>query len=111
MAVRHGIEEEAEKYHIHLLKYLLSEIDQIPNDIDGIIAVGRFSKKTLNQLKMKSNHVILIESEMNEGCDAVLTNFETVIQQATDHLIEKGMEKVGFIGVKVLLIRIFVKRQ
>ncbi|PWU69330.1 LacI family DNA-binding transcriptional regulator [Gracilibacillus dipsosauri] len=100
MAVRHGIEEEAEKYHIHLLKYLLSEIDQIPNDIDGIIAVGRFSKKTLNQLKMKSNHVILIESEMNEGCDAVLTNFETVIQQATDHLIEKGMEKVGFIGVK-----------
>ncbi len=57
-------------------------------------------KKTLNQLKMKSNHVILIESEMNEGCDAVLTNFETVIQQATDHLIEKGMEKVGFIGVK-----------
>lgn len=67
MAVRHGIEEEAEKYHIHLLKYLLSEIDQIPNDIDGIIAVGRFSKKTLNQLKMKSNHVILIESEMNEA--------------------------------------------
>ncbi|KAB8125866.1 LacI family DNA-binding transcriptional regulator [Gracilibacillus oryzae] len=99
MAVRHGIEEEASKHHLNLLKFVTTEIDQIPNDIDGLIAVGRFTKLTISQFKSKTEHVVLIDSDTeNQGCDAVLTDFKTVIQQAVDLLLEKQFVKIGFLG-------------
>ncbi|MFC4401809.1 LacI family DNA-binding transcriptional regulator [Gracilibacillus xinjiangensis] len=99
MAVRHGIEEEADKHHFNLQKFITTEIDKIPNDIDGLIAVGRFTQKSIKQFQAKTEHVVLIDSDTeHRGCDAVLTDFNSVIKQAVNLLIDKKIDKIGFLG-------------
>ncbi|MGN8647410.1 LacI family DNA-binding transcriptional regulator [Gracilibacillus sp. HCP3S3_G5_1] len=104
MGIRHGIEEQANQHHLHLLKYTVHELDDIPKDIDGILAVGRFSKKQIEQFKQLTQHIVLVDSDFeHSGCDAVLTDFKTVIKQAVDHLLAKEVIKIGFIGGKETL--------
>ncbi|SER51785.1 transcriptional regulator, LacI family [Gracilibacillus ureilyticus] len=99
MAVRHGIEEEAEKHHLNLLKFVTKEIDKIPDDIDGLIAVGRFTRKTINQFQQKTEHIVLIDSDTeHHGCDAILTDFSSVIKQAVDLFLSKNLDRIGFLG-------------
>ncbi|MGP4041418.1 LacI family DNA-binding transcriptional regulator [Gracilibacillus sp. D59] len=101
MGIRHGIEEQADQHHLHLLKYTIHELHDIPNDIDGILAVGRFSKKQIEQFKQLTQHVVLVDSDIeHDGCDAVLTDFKTVIKQAVDHLLDQDITRIGFIGGK-----------
>ncbi|SFL51393.1 transcriptional regulator, LacI family [Gracilibacillus orientalis] len=101
MGIRHGIEEQANQHHLHLLKYTVHELNDIPKDIDGILAVGRFSKKQIAQFKQLTQHVVLVDSDIeHDDCDAVLTDFKTVIRQAVDHLLARNISKIGFIGGK-----------
>ncbi|QGH34006.1 LacI family DNA-binding transcriptional regulator [Gracilibacillus salitolerans] len=104
MGIRHGIEEQANQHHLHLLKYTIYELNDIPEDIDGILAVGRFSKKQIDQFKQLTQQIVLIDSDIeHDGCDAVLTDFKTVIRQAVDHLLAHDITKIGFIGGKETL--------
>ncbi|WP_058306644.1 LacI family DNA-binding transcriptional regulator [Gracilibacillus massiliensis] len=104
MGIRHGIEDQAKEMHLQLIKYTVNNIDEIPPDIDGIIAVGRFSKIQIEQLKAISAHIVLVDSDFeHSGCDAVLTDFRQVITRAIDHLLEQKVAKIGFIGGKETL--------
>src|SRR5690606_39274184 len=98
------IEQQVEKHHLNLLKFIVDEIDKIPSDIDGLVAVGRFSKEHIQAFHQLSEHVVLIDSDFeHDGCDVVLTDFSKVIQQAVDHLLSMNMESIGFIGGKETL--------
>ncbi|SHM98030.1 LacI family DNA-binding transcriptional regulator [Gracilibacillus kekensis] len=104
MGIRHGIEDQAKEMHLHLIKYTVNDIDDIPSDVDGIIAVGRFSKIQTEQLKSICTHVVLVDSDFDHsGCDAVLTDFQQVISQALYHLIGQEVAHIGFIGGKETL--------
>ncbi|GAE92012.1 galactose operon repressor [Gracilibacillus boraciitolerans JCM 21714] len=99
MGIRHGIEDEAKEVHLQLLKYTVNDLKEIPSSIDGIIAVGRFSKTQVKQFKAISDHIVLVDSDFeHQGCDAVLTDFQQVLVDAIDHLTEKNITKIGFIG-------------
>lgn len=101
MAIRHGIEERAEKHHIQLQKFTRDELESIPNTIDGVIAVGRFTTTEITLMKQKSCNVVLVDSDTeNAGCDAVLVDFSSVIRQAVEHLMTQGITQIGFIGGK-----------
>ncbi|MFD2656966.1 LacI family DNA-binding transcriptional regulator [Gracilibacillus thailandensis] len=104
MGIRHGIEEQANQHHLHLLKYTVHELADIPKDIDGILAVGRFSKNQIDQFKQLTQHIVLVDSDIEHtGCDAVLTDFRSVIRQAVDHFLTLNLKQIGFIGGKETL--------
>ncbi|WP_018931076.1 LacI family DNA-binding transcriptional regulator [Gracilibacillus lacisalsi] len=104
MGIRHGIEEQSNQHHLHLLKYTVHELADIPKDIDGILAVGRFSKKQIDQFKQLTQHIVLVDSDIEHtGCDAVLTDFRSVIRQAVDHFLTLNLTQIGFIGGKETL--------
>ncbi|UOQ48338.1 LacI family DNA-binding transcriptional regulator [Gracilibacillus caseinilyticus] len=99
MGIRYGIESQADQEHLSLLKYTTQEIDDIPSTIDGVIAVGRFSENEINRFKKLTTNVVLIDSDTaHQGCDAVLIDFQSVMKQAIDHLLDRGCEQIGFIG-------------
>ncbi|WP_163538855.1 LacI family DNA-binding transcriptional regulator [Gracilibacillus sp. YIM 98692] len=102
MTIRHSIEAEAEKQHIRLLKFVANEMEKIPDDIDGIIAVGRFSKKQVKTFQQTSKHIVLVDpDEEYDNCDAILIEFKKVIERSADYLLNKNVNKIGFIGGEV----------
>ncbi|WP_066192216.1 MULTISPECIES: LacI family DNA-binding transcriptional regulator [Gracilibacillus] len=99
MGIRHGVEQQAKEEHLHLVKYTVKEINKIPKQIDGVIAVGRFSAEQVDRLQKITKHVILIDSDVQHpGCDAVLVDFQTVMKQAIDYLLSHETKTIGFIG-------------
>ncbi|GAA0285855.1 LacI family transcriptional regulator [Gracilibacillus halotolerans] len=104
MGIRHGIEQQMEKYHLNLVKFLVDEIEKIPSDIDGLVAVGRFNREHIEAFHQLTEHVVLIDSDFeHDGCDVVLTDFSKVIRQAVDHLLSINIDSIGFIGGKETL--------
>lgn len=104
MSIRHGVEQQAEKYHLNIVKYLADEIDKIPSDIDGLVAVGRFHRKHIQAFHQLTEHVVLIDSDFeHDECDVVLTDFSKVIRLAIDHLLSLEIDEIGFIGGKETL--------
>lgn len=104
MAIRHGIEQKADELHLQLQKYTIHEIETIDSGIDGLIAVGRFSEKQVKTFQLLTKHVVLIDSDfVHEGCDAVLIDFQKVVEQSVDYLLDKQIKKIGFLGGKETL--------
>ncbi|GAB2553772.1 LacI family DNA-binding transcriptional regulator [Gracilibacillus alcaliphilus] len=99
MGIRHGVEEQAERHHLQLVKYTAHDIKKIPKQMDGIIAVGRFTDEQVEELKSTSPHLVLVDTDNHHtGCDSVLIDFQQVMKQAIDHLLDREITAIGFIG-------------
>ncbi|MCR6095040.1 LacI family DNA-binding transcriptional regulator [Salipaludibacillus agaradhaerens] len=99
MAIRFGIEKRAEASHVKLLKYDELNFENIEEDIEGIIAVGRFNPDQVSQLKKVSKKIVFVDSNPDEGVsDAVLVDFEWVTKLVIDYFLKKGFNDIGFIG-------------
>ncbi|UTR16093.1 LacI family DNA-binding transcriptional regulator [Salipaludibacillus sp. LMS25] len=99
MAIRFGIEKRAEASHVKLLKYDELDFENIEEDIEGIIAVGRFNQDQVAQLKKVSKKIVFVDSNPDEGVsDAVLVDFEWVTKLVIDYFLKKGVNDIGFIG-------------
>lgn len=99
MSIRLGIEERAESHKIQLIKYLKNDFDNISNDVDGIIAVGRFSTTQVSKLKKVSKNIVFIDSDPeDDDCDSVYVDFERVTNQVLDYFIKKGHKRIGYMG-------------
>lgn len=71
--------------------------------IDGIIAIGYFSKGQIQSMQRISRNIVFLDSSPDElHYDSVVINFDLGIQQAVDYLKELGHERIGFLGPKRL---------
>lgn len=67
--------------------------------IDGIIAIGKFSKKEVKKISEINKNIVFLDSSQDEiNYDSVKINFKLGTIMALDHLIELGHKKIGFIG-------------
>ena len=67
--------------------------------IDGIIAIGKFSKKEIKILSEINENIVFLDSSPDEiNYDSVKINFKLGTTMALDYLIKLGHEKIGFIG-------------
>lgn len=99
MAIRVGIEERSEYHKIQLLKYLKQDYLDIPENIDGIIIVGHMADEPLKKLKLLTTNIVIIDPFYDvDGIDTVQIDFKKVTKRVLDHFIERGHEKIGFIG-------------
>lgn len=99
MAIRFGIEKRAGASNVNLLKYNENDFASIEEDVEGIVAVGRFNPEQVKELKKISKKIVFVDSNPDEGnSDAVLVDFEWVSKLVIDYFISKGHEEIGFIG-------------
>ena len=111
------VEQLADPYYLYLKSYSeqrcrdmgyavthLVEQDNIyrpdiPEKIDGVLAIGIFSESQISQLSQLSPNVVFLDSAPDDlHYDAVVLNFQLGIEQAVDHLLERGHRKIGFLG-------------
>ena len=68
-------------------------------DLDGIIAIGKFSEKEINLMNEYSSNIVFLDSSPDdEKYDSVKINFKMGVFSALDYLYNLGHTRIGYIG-------------
>lgn len=74
-------------------------VQLLPAALDGVIAIGIFSRQQIEALYGLSENVVFLDSSPDEArSDSVVINYRLGIEQALAHLFELGHRQIGFIG-------------
>lgn len=100
MSIRLGIEERAKSHNLQLATYFYDDFDAINQDqLQGIVAVGKFSKQQAEEFKKAARNVVFVDSSPDpEKFDSVIVDFERATERVLDHFIAKGHTQIGYIG-------------
>jgi LacI family transcriptional regulator len=75
----------------------------INSDIDGIIAIGKFSDEEIEGLCKFTNNIVFVDSSPHENkFDSVTINYRLGISEALQYLVDLGHTEIGFIGGSVV---------
>nr|WP_252902577.1 LacI family DNA-binding transcriptional regulator [Paucilactobacillus hokkaidonensis] len=98
MSIRMGIEQHCQQIGFKALQVYQNNLDQLPTDVDGIIAVGKFSRQQITDFKQINAHVILVDYDgLPYDCDSVVTDFEYSVKNVVDTFLEQHIEDIGII--------------
>jgi LacI family transcriptional regulator len=100
MSIRFGIETRCQQLDTQIVKYFYNDIEELKQEnIQGIIAVGKFSKNQVRALAEITEHIVLVDhSLMDDSYDSVITDFDKATKKIVDYLLDKGHTSIGYIG-------------
>ncbi|GIO44892.1 LacI family DNA-binding transcriptional regulator [Paenibacillus apis] len=99
-SIRLEVEKQAAERNIELITYKISDgIEAIRPDIEGFIAVGRFSSRELDRLHELTPSGVFIDSVPDpDHYDAVKPDLRWITRKAIDFYVAGGHKNIGFIG-------------
>lgn len=102
MEIRHGIEKQAKEKGIYIMTLYRHDakfnLDQLSN-IDGLIALGKFSASEIRAFEKKTKHIVFVDSDPDSHrFDCVIIDFEKALDDIAAHLFTTGYQTVGYIG-------------
>ena len=98
-SIRLGIEKKAQELGYDIVRIFnndsLSQLEQI----DGIIAIGKFSSKQVKDLEQYSPALVFVDSDtIDQGHSCVTTDFEHAVTHVLDHFLQQGIGEIGMIA-------------
>ena len=107
LLLRNIVEKKAFENDIKLVRLFKKDNDyEFLEDIElqGIIAIGKFTSKEVEKLANRTSNIVFIDSSPNDELyDSVKVNYKLGVRQALDYFIELGHKDIGFIGEKYTL--------
>ncbi|MBM7654344.1 LacI family DNA-binding transcriptional regulator [Neobacillus cucumis] len=103
MSIRLGVENRCRNKGLQLVKYFHDNYEELRenDEIQGLIAVGKFSGKQVKELRTFTKNIVFVDTSPDEEqFDSVVIDFEKATKKVLDHLIAKGHEQIGYIGGK-----------
>lgn len=68
-------------------------------ELNGIIAIGKFGKKEVKILSEINDNIVFLDSSPDEQkFDSVNVNFKLGTNKALDYLLELGHQEIGYVG-------------
>jgi LacI family transcriptional regulator len=100
MSIRLGVENQCRHHGIQVDKYFQDNYGDLKeNEIQGLIAIGKFSKKQVSELLKITKNIVFVDTSPDEDrFDSIVIDFERATKKVLDHFIKKGHEKMGYIG-------------
>jgi LacI family transcriptional regulator len=97
-----GIEKECFNKQIEMVtifkngdRYITSEL----NDLDGVIAIGKFSKEDVEEFAAYSNSIVFVDfSPSEKQYDSVVVDFRKATNEVLEYLQKRGHNSIGYIG-------------
>ena len=98
-SIRLGIEKKAQELGYDIVRIFnndsLSQLEQI----DGIIAIGKFSSKQVKELEQYSPALVFVDSDtLDQDHSCVTTDFEHAVTHVLDHFLQQGFREIGMIA-------------
>jgi len=98
MTVREGIEQQAPTYGFEVTRVFHNDLEEIPRDIDGIIAVGKFSQQQVQVMDNICHNLVFIDDDQfPKGFDTISTDFRYGIKRVVDYFTEQQINDIGLI--------------
>ncbi|MGG1675622.1 LacI family DNA-binding transcriptional regulator [Neobacillus sp. NRS-1170] len=100
MSIRLGVENRCRHHGIQVVKYFQDNYDDLREDeVQGLIAIGKYSSKQVKELSAITKNIVFVDSSPDEEkYDSVVIDFEKATEKVLDYFLEKGHERVGYIG-------------
>ncbi|MEH7225081.1 LacI family DNA-binding transcriptional regulator [Bacillus sp. JJ1566] len=99
MSIRLGVEQRCEHHGIQVVNFYNSIESMKQEELQGIIAVGKFSISQVEELSKMVEHLVFVDSNPDEDkYDAVVIDFEKATRTVLKHFIEKGHTSIGYLG-------------
>lgn len=100
MSIRIGAENACQDFHLQVMKYTYQEIQRMnEEDIAGILAIGKFRKKQVEEISKLSANVVFVDFNPDEDkFDSVIIDLRRATEKILTHLIHKGHKNIGYIG-------------
>ena len=97
-SIRLGIEKKAQELGYEILRVFQNDSLEQLKDIDGLIAIGKFSPAQIQQLEQYSSHLVFVDSDtLNAGHSCVTVDFENAVQKVLEHFMNAGFDQIGMI--------------
>lgn len=107
LMLRNIVEKECFNNNIEVIKLFKKDngYEYIGNvSLNGIIAVGNFSKEEIKYMKKISDTIVFLDSSPNEQAyDSVEINFKLGVTKALNYLKSLGHNNIGYIGIRYTL--------
>lgn len=97
-SIRASIEEMASQLGYQIIRSFNDLSHPLLVDVDGIIAVGKFSSKQIAELASLSDCLVFVDSDtLSEGFSCVTTDFEHSVQTVIDHFRQQSLSSIGLL--------------
>jgi len=100
MSIRIGIENRCQQHDIQVIKCYQSNLDDLRKEgIQGIIAIGKYSSREVEEIAELSRNIVFVDfSPDEERFDSVVVDFKKVTEKVLDYFVENGHTEIGYIG-------------
>ena len=99
LSIRMGVEKYVQDKQIELIRVF--EGQDLPQDleVDGIVAIGKFSESQRQALADVSRNLVFVDSDQTrEGYDSVVVDFVQGVHEVLNYFIEKDITEIGMIS-------------
>ncbi len=98
-AIRVGIENRAQELGYEIQRFFNNSIFSENVQVDGIIAIGKFSKEQIDRLSQISSQLVFVDSDtLPYGFSCVTTDFDNAVHTVIRHFIHRDLTNIGMIA-------------
>lgn len=100
MSIRIGAENACQEHQLQVMKYTYQELPKINSrEVAGIIAVGKFRKKQVEEISELSTNIVFVDFNPDEDkFDSVIIDLRRATEKILKHFIHKGHKHIGYVG-------------
>lgn len=99
LSIRWGVEEQLRKNNYKILNIFTIDEFETSENIDGIVAIGKFSKNQIDYLKAAAIPLVVVDSDtMRYEISCVTTDYDSSLYKIINYFITNGHSKIGMIS-------------
>lgn len=99
LSIRWGIEKRLREMNYKIKNFFMFNEFNNEENVDGIIAIGKFSKVQVEHLKSFKTPVVVVDSDtMRYEVSCVTADFDSSVYKIINHFIRVGHQRIGMIS-------------
>ena len=99
MAIRMEIERAAQQQGLQTVPVYQNNMEEIPRDVTGIIAIGKFSDSQVQALRLVTSNIVFVDYDsLAAGYDCLVPDFENAVRSVISEFVSEGINDIGMLA-------------
>ena len=99
MAIRMEIERSAQQRGLQTVPIYQNNMEDIPQDVTGIIAIGKFSNSQVEKLRLVTKNIVFVDYDsLAAGYDCLVPDFENAVRSVIGEFLNEGIKDIGMLA-------------
>ncbi|MDO4903239.1 MAG: LacI family DNA-binding transcriptional regulator [Limosilactobacillus sp.] len=99
MAIRMEIERSVQERGLVTVPIYENSMEEIPGDVTGIIAIGKFSDSQVEQFRHVTKNIVFVDYDsLAAGYDCLVPDFENAVRSVINEFLSEGIKDIGMLA-------------